>query len=80
MDTSMDRTGCDLHSHTQASDGMNTPSENVQLAFDRGLGALAITDHDTVAGVEEALQAGEWLNMVVVPGVEISTMACGTDI
>ncbi|MGG3311651.1 PHP domain-containing protein [Paenibacillus lautus] len=80
MDTSMDRTGCDLHSHTQASDGMNTPSENVQLAFDRGLGALAITDHDTVAGVEEALQAGERLNMVVVPGVEISTMACGTDI
>ncbi|MGO4787941.1 PHP domain-containing protein [Paenibacillus sp. 2KB_20] len=80
MDTSMDRTGCDLHSHTQASDGVNTPSENVQLAFDRGLGALAITDHDTVAGVEEALQAGERLNMVVVPGVEISTMACGTDI
>ena len=59
---------------------MNTPSENVRLAFERGLGALAITDHDTVAGVEEAPQAGESLNMIVVPGVEISTMAGGTDI
>ncbi|GAA0832253.1 PHP domain-containing protein [Bifidobacterium pullorum subsp. gallinarum] len=80
MDQTTERMGCDLHSHTQASDGMNRPSENVQLAFERGLGALAITDHDTVAGVEEALQAGERLNMVVVPGVEISTMAGGTDI
>lgn len=80
MDKTADRTGCDLHSHTQASDGMNRPSENVQLAFERGLGALAITDHDTVAGVEEALQAGERLDTVVVPGVEISTMAGGTDI
>ncbi|WP_456289778.1 PHP domain-containing protein [Paenibacillus sp. AK002] len=80
MDKLADRKGCDLHSHTQASDGMNTPSENVQLAYERGLGALAITDHDTVAGIEEALQAGERLNIIVVPGVEISTMAGGTDI
>lgn len=80
MSTFVNRTGCDLHSHTQASDGMNTPSENVQMAFERGLAALAITDHDTVAGVAEALQAGKRLNMTVVPGVEISTMTDGTDI
>lgn len=80
MSTFVNRTGCDLHSHTQASDGMNTPSENVQMAFERGLAALAITDHDTVAGVEEALQTGKRLNMTVVPGVEISTMTDGTDI
>lgn len=80
MDKLASRKGCDLHSHTQASDGMNTPSENVQLAYERGLGALAITDHDTVAGIEEALQAGERLNIIVIPGVEISTMAGGTDI
>ncbi|MGG3282652.1 PHP domain-containing protein [Paenibacillus solani] len=80
MNTFVKRTGCDLHSHTQASDGMNTPSENVQMAFERGLAALAITDHDTVAGVEEALQTGKRLNMTVVPGVEISTMTGGKDI
>lgn len=72
--------GCDLHTHTQASDGMNRPSQNVQLAFERGLHALAITDHDTVAGVEEALLAGGRLGIEVVPGVEISTMAGGKDI
>lgn len=71
---------CDLHTHTRASDGMNTPEENVRLARERGLAALAITDHDTVAGVEEALQAGERFGITVVPGVEISTMAGGQDI
>jgi len=80
MSIFVNRTGCDLHSHTQASDGMNTPSENVRMAFERGLAALAITDHDTVAGVEEALETGKRLNMTVVPGVEISTMTDGTDI
>ena len=38
MDKLADRKGCDLHSHTQASDGMNTPWENVQLAYERGWG------------------------------------------
>ncbi|GAB6929731.1 PHP domain-containing protein [Paenibacillus sp. JCM 10914] len=75
-----DQGGCDLHTHTQASDGMNTPTENVELAQARGLGAIAITDHDTVAGIAEALEAGRRWNVVVVPGVEISTMASGKDI
>jgi predicted metal-dependent phosphoesterase TrpH len=71
---------CDLHTHTQASDGMQAPSVNVQLAKDRGLCAVSITDHDTVAGIEEALVAGEKYGIIVVPGVEISTRSGGKDI
>ncbi len=71
---------CDLHTHTYASDGMQAPKVNVQLAKERGLSALSITDHDTVAGMEEAMAAGEQYGIVVVPGVEISTRAGGKDI
>lgn len=70
----------DLHSHTQASDGMNQPAENVRLAKEKGLTGLAITDHDTVAGIAEALLAGKELGVDVVPGIEISTRAGGKDI
>ncbi|MDU4697747.1 MAG: PHP domain-containing protein [Paenibacillus sp.] len=70
----------DLHSHTQASDGMNKPAENVKLAKEKGLTGLAITDHDTVAGIEEALKAGKEFGVDVVPGIEISTRAGGKDI
>ena len=70
----------DMHTHTQASDGMNTPTENVQLAAAAGLSALAITDHDTVAGVAEALAAGEQYGVTIIPGVEISTMEEDKDI
>jgi len=71
---------CDLHSHTQASDGMQSPSENVRLAKEKGLAAVAITDHDTVAGISEAMEAGIQYGITVVPGVEISTRAGGKDI
>ena len=49
----------DLHTHSTASDGQYTPSELIRLAKDRGLEVLALTDHDTVGGLEEAAQAGE---------------------
>ena len=52
------RMEADLHTHTTASDGTQRPAANVQMAFDAGLGAIAITDHDTVSGVAEALAAG----------------------
>ncbi|MED5020222.1 PHP domain-containing protein [Paenibacillus chibensis] len=68
---------CDLHTHTQASDGMQRPADNVRLACEKGLAAVAITDHDTVAGVAEALEEGGRCGIVVVPGVEISTRAGG---
>ncbi|WP_342566413.1 PHP domain-containing protein [Paenibacillus sp. FSL R7-0345] len=70
----------DLHTHTQASDGMQPPAENVRIAFDKGLSAVAITDHDTVSGVAEALEAGRKYGITVVPGVEISTRAEGKEI
>ena len=72
--------GCDLHTHTSASDGMNRPADNVRLAAERGLQAVAITDHDTVSGVDEALKAGLSHGIMVVPGVEISTRAGGKEI
>lgn len=74
------RIEADLHTHTIASDGTERPAANVQMAFDAGLGAIAITDHDTVSGVAEALSAGRELGIEVVPGVEISTVANGQDI
>ncbi|WP_134686484.1 PHP domain-containing protein [Brevibacillus migulae] len=70
----------DLHTHTVASDGTCTPTENVRYAKEAGLAAVAITDHDTVAGIAEAMKAGEDIGMEVVPGVEISTVANGQDI
>lgn len=70
----------DLHTHTTASDGTSAPAENVRLAREAGLAAVAITDHDTMAGVEEALEEGRRLGITVVPGVEISTSADGADI
>ncbi len=70
----------DLHTHTTASDGTCTPSENVKLAAEAGLAALAITDHDTFGGLAEAIEAGKELGIEVVPGVEISTAWEGQDI
>ncbi|UPK42168.1 PHP domain-containing protein [Paenibacillus pabuli] len=71
---------CDLHTHSQASDGMQPPAENVKLAKQRGLSAVALTDHDTVGGVAEAQRAGREHGIDVVAGVEISTRAGGKDI
>ncbi len=62
----------DLHTHTTASDGTLRPRELVRLADASGLRALAVTDHDTVDGLEEAVSAGDELGLEVVPGVEIS--------
>jgi predicted metal-dependent phosphoesterase TrpH len=62
----------DLHTHTLFSDGSLTPSELVEEATALGLTAVAVTDHDTVDGLPEALAAGERLGIRVVPGVEIN--------
>lgn len=70
----------DLHTHTTASDGLHSPAEVVKLAAAAGLAAVAITDHDTVAGVAEAASEGERLGITVVPGVEVSTVADNSDI
>ncbi|HVO83349.1 MAG TPA: PHP domain-containing protein [Syntrophobacteria bacterium] len=65
----------DLHTHSTCSDGTLTPRAVVKLAKSRGLRAVALTDHDTVAGVGEALTAGKEVGIEVVAGVEISA-AC----
>ena len=63
---------CDLHTHTTVSDGQYTPAELVELAKARGLSILAVTDHDTIAGVAEAQRAGSALGLTVIRGVELS--------
>lgn len=64
----------DLHTHSCISDGTYSPSEVVRLAGEDGIGLLALTDHDTVYGVNEAMLAGEQLGVFVIPGIEIDTM------
>lgn len=70
----------DLHTHTKASDGTCDPAENVRLAKEAGLAALAISDHDTVAGIPEAIEAAKGLGIEVIPGVEVSSVGRGQDI
>lgn len=62
----------DLHTHSNASDGSFPPREVVRLAKERGLKALALTDHDTIDGLPEAVAAGQEFGIEVIPGVEIS--------
>lgn len=72
----------DLHTHTTASDGSFTPSEVCQLAIDKNLAAIAITDHDTVSGVAEAVQYGaeHSADIEIIPGVEVSCEYQGREI
>jgi predicted metal-dependent phosphoesterase TrpH len=76
----MSKYEADLHTHTLASDGTEPPAVNVRLAKEAGLSAMAITDHDTVSGLEEAQMEGARLGIEIVPGVEISTIAGNQDI
>ena len=63
----------DLHVHTSASDGRLTPAATVALALERGVRVVAITDHDSTEGVDEALAAAEGRTLEVISGVEINT-------
>lgn len=62
----------DLHVHTTASDGSLSPAEIVKLAKKVGISVIGVTDHDTTAGNQEALDEGERLGVKVIPGVELS--------
>lgn len=83
----------DLHVHSNKSDGSCTPSELVDMAVRKGLSAFALTDHDTVDGLDEAIAAAEAYNhsilscpdgtdrtLEVIPGIEFSTEYAGKDI
>lgn len=63
----------DLHFHSNRSDGRHEPAELVRIAEARGLALISLTDHDTLAGVEEATDAAEGLAVRVIPGIELST-------
>lgn len=62
----------DLHAHSTASDGSDTPRRLVELAADKGLSALALTDHDTQEGLPEAQEAAESTDLELIPGTELS--------
>ncbi|MGQ9558217.1 MAG: PHP domain-containing protein [Desulfurispora sp.] len=70
----------DLHVHTTASDGTDTPQQVVARAAQLGLGAVAITDHDTVEGIEPALRAARDYGIQVVPGIELGTEISGREV
>ncbi len=63
----------DLHLHTTASDGEFTPSKVVEIAVDRGMKAISITDHDTVDGLLEAKKRADELNLKLIYGIELSS-------
>ena len=65
-------TACDLHTHSTASDGQYTPAQLVKLAGLAGIQVLALTDHDTLEGLEEAFQAGAAAGLRVIAGIELS--------
>lgn len=64
----------ELHCHTTFSDGTLTPTKLVHAAVEAGVRALAITDHDTLSGWDEAITAAQPYNLEIVPGVELSTV------
>lgn len=70
----------DLHLHTTASDGGYSPSQLVEKCKQVGLQYIAITDHDTVSGVKEAMKAGEKAGITIIPGIEFSTKENGTSV
>lgn len=74
----------DLHVHSTCSDGTFTPEELVDYAIQKGLTAFALTDHDTVNGLDRAIRYAEELRQAqvpeVIPGIELSTEYQGKDI
>lgn len=70
----------DLHTHSTASDGIYSPTELLRKAKEIGLRVLALTDHDTTGGLEEAAQAARTLDIDLIPGIEINTDVSGGEV
>lgn len=64
--------GFDLHTHSTFSDGTNSIAQNVALALERGLRGIAVTDHDTTAGYDEAANASAGTDLEIIDGIEFS--------
>ena len=71
---------CDLHTHSYYSDGTFAPEQLLRQAQQLGLSAIALTDHNTVAGLPEFLAAGERYNVEAIPGIEITSEFCGEEL
>ena len=65
----------DLHTHSLCSDGSQTPADVVRTAKEAGLTAIALSDHDCIDGVQEAMDAGKALGVEVIPAVELSAQS-----
>lgn len=63
----------DLHTHTTASDGVDTPAELVRFAVQQGVSVLSVTDHDTVDALPEVQREADAAGITLIPGVELST-------
>lgn len=62
----------DLHVHTTASDGQYTPTQIIEKAYTKNIGVIAITDHDTIAGIQEGAAAAQKCGITFVPGTELN--------
>src|SRR5262245_35731181 len=62
----------DLHVHSVCSDGLLRPAELVALAAKKEISAIALADHDSVSGIDEAIKAGSAAGITVIPAVELS--------
>ena len=71
---------CDLHTHSRYSDGTAYPAQIVEEAVEAGLSAVALTDHNTVAGVPEFLERAKDTSVRAIAGVEISTGYLGKEL
>ncbi len=65
----------DLHTHSNCSDGSMTPTQLVEYAASKGVSAIALSDHDTISGIDEAIEAGEKYGVEIVPAIEFSVQS-----
>lgn len=70
----------DLHTHSTQSDGTFSPEKLVSYATSKKLYAMALTDHDTILGLDSAIELGRKNGLYVIPGIELSTEYCGEDV
>lgn len=70
----------DLHLHSTASDGTYSPEQIIERAHELGFTTISLTDHDTIAGIKQAIIKGKQLGVEVIPGLELNTDYNGQEI
>jgi len=80
MSNKVQNSRADLHNHTTASDGLLAPAQLIEYAVQKELACIAITDHDTIDGIDEAITAGEKYRIEIIPGIEINTQLASNEI